>query len=96
MFRFEALSYHYKSKREEYFLNTRHEIWFNPCDKNIFSYESFDDLYKKSILEARDIIIKLDMYFKSKKVNLCDIFLNKSYLTGLDCDNKNTLKFFYF
>ena len=57
---------------------------------------SFDDLYKKSILEARDIIIKLDMYFKSKKVNLCDIFLNKSYLTGLDCDGKNTLKFFYF
>ena len=96
VFRFEALSYHYKSKSEEYFLNTRHEIWFNPCDRNIFSYESFDDLYKKSILEARDIIIKLDMYFKSKKVNLCDIFLNKSYLTGLDCDKKNTLKFFYF
>lgn len=96
IFRFEALSYHYQPKDSEYYLNLKHSIWYNPCDKNIFSYESFDDLYKKSITETVKIIEKLDDYFKGNNVSLNNIFTNKSYISGLGCDKNLTLKNFYF
>lgn len=96
IFRFEALSYHYHPKDSEYYLNLKHNIWYNPCDKKLFSYESFDDLYKKSIIEAVKIIEKLNSYFKGINVNLDNIFTNKSYISGLDCDKNLTLKNFYF
>ena len=95
-FRFDALSYHYDTKFSEYFLNSKHNIWYNPCDEKIFSYESFDDLYSKSIREVLAIINNLNEYFKNKNVDLNKILKNKSYVSGLDCDKKLILKKFYF
>lgn len=96
IFKFEVLSYNYKPKNTEYFLNKKHDIWFNPCDKKLFSYESFDDLYRKSINEAIDIIKNTNSYFYNSRGSIKEIFRNKSYITGLDCNLELNLKNFYF
>lgn len=95
-FRFEALSYNYKCNYKDFFLNSKKEIWYNPIDPNIYSYESFDDLYNKSIDEATYIINNVYDYLHGKNVNLKLLFKNKSYISGLDCNIKLNFKKFAF
>ena len=96
MFRFEAISYHYPLTDRHNFLNSTHEVWSNPIDYKITSRESFLDLYLKSIKEARSIIINTFKYIDGEDINLEDVFTNKSYVTGLDCDLGNDVKYFEF
>ena len=96
VFRFEALSYHYPLEDKHNFLNSNHSMWRNPCDFEMTSTESFIDLYLKSLKEARSIIIKVFDYLNGEDINLEELFLNKSYITGLNCDEKKELKYFEF
>ena len=96
MFRFEAISYHYPLYDKHNFLNSNNNIWCNPLDKNITSYESFIDLYLKSIKEARNIIVDTFKYINGEDINLEEVFTNKSYVTGLDCEYGSDLKYFSF
>ncbi|MBO5138179.1 MAG: zinc dependent phospholipase C family protein [Bacilli bacterium] len=96
IFRFEALSYHYKCRYGDFFLNSKRDIWYNPVDPSICSYDSFDDLYNKSIQEAVFIINSVDAYLHGKNINLKLIFKNKSYISGLDCNIGLNFKKFAF
>lgn len=96
VFRLEALSYHYSLEDKHNFLNNNHTMWNNPCDINITSTESFVDLYLKSLEETRNIVIKVFDYLDGKDVDLEELFKNKSYITGLDCDKEKELKYFEF
>ena len=89
---FKMLSYHYIPKNKEFYLNNNHTIWYYPADETIYSYESFEDIYKRSLDEAVDIIQNVDSYLKNKKINLKKVFTNKNYVTGLDCNKKMVLK----
>lgn len=95
-FKFDVLSYHYFPDNKKYFLNTNHNIWYNPINHNISSNDSFDDLYKKSIKEAVYIIKCVNDYFNDKNIVLEEVFTNKSYLSGLDCNVPLNYKKFEF
>lgn len=95
-FKFDCLSYHYVPENEELYLNLEHKVWYNPIDKNIKSYDSFYDLYNKAVLEAVKIINEVCNYFRGEKVILSNIFINNSYLTGLNCNLGDDFKFFEF
>ena len=96
VFRFEALSYHYTLEDKHNYLNNDHTMWLNPCDDTITSTESFVDLYLRSLEEARNITIKAFEYLDGKDIDLGSLFLNRSYVTGLDCDIEKELKYFEF
>lgn len=95
-FRMEAISYHYNLDDKHNFLNSNHNIWHNPVKYDIVSRESFIELYLKSIKTAKKIIEEVDKYFKGDNVDLCNIFLNLNYLTGLDCDLEKDIRYFEF
>ncbi|MBR5370266.1 MAG: zinc dependent phospholipase C family protein [Bacilli bacterium] len=94
--RFEVLSYHYTLEDKHNYLNNNHTIWYNPCDNSISSTESYVDLYLKSLEEAKNIIIKVFCYLNGQDIDLNELFKNKSYITGLDCDKEKELKYFEF
>ncbi len=96
MFRFEAVSYHLPLEDKHNYLNNNHTMWKNPVDENITSTESFVDLYLRSLEEARNISIKVFEYLNGKDIDLKSLFLNKSYVSGLDCDIEKELKYFEF
>ncbi len=95
-FRFEAISYHYPLEDKHNFLNEEHRIWRNPTTYEMESSESFLDLYEKAIKEAKKIIEASFDYLNGLPISLNDIFLNLSYITGLDCDLKKECKYFEF
>ncbi len=95
-FKFDCLSYHYIPKNEEMYLNLEHKVWYNPINKKIKSYDSFYDLYDKAVLEAVRIINEVNDYFRGKNSTLSDIFVNNSYLTGLNCNLGDKFKYFEF
>lgn len=96
VFRFEAVSYHYPLIDKHNFLNTNHNEWHNPVKYTIVSTSSFIDLYLLSIKEAKNIIMKTIEYINGNNIILDDLFTNKSYITGLDCDINKELKYFEF
>jgi len=96
MFKFRSLSYHYHTNYEDYFLNTEHQIWYNPINNKISSHDSFFDLYNKALREACFIIKCVNKYFEGINIDLKKSFTNKSYLSGLDCDIPLDFKNFYF
>lgn len=96
MFRFEAISYHYPLEDKHNFLNSDHKLWRNPINYNITSTESFLDLYLKSVKLAKMIITYTFHYINGENIELDKLFVNKSYITGLDCDLKKELKYFEF
>ena len=95
-FRFEAISYHYPLEDRHDYLNSDNKLWRNPTTYDMTSTESFLDLYMKSIREARTIICASIDYLNGKSIDLEQIFTNKSYVTGLNCDDNKELKYFEF
>ena len=96
-FRFQSLSY-YQDDYEKYnFLNNNHSKWYYFSDKNISSTSSFEDIYDEALNEALSIIKEIDLYFnQNKKIDINNLFKNRSYLTGLDCNIKGKENFFEF
>ena len=95
-YRFEAISYHYPLEDKHNFLNSNHTVWRNPAVYKMTSTESFVDLYLKSIKLAKVLICASFDYLDGKDIDLEKIFENNSYLTGLDCNRKDELKYFEF
>lgn len=95
-FRFEAVSYHYPLEDRHNFLNSNHSLWRNPTTYDMTSTESFVDLYLKAIKLAKVLICASFDYLNEKDIDLEKIFINNSYVTGLDCNLKKELKYFEF
>jgi len=95
-FRFEAISYHYPLDDRHDFLNSSNKLWRNPTTYDMTSTESFLDLYIKSIKLSKALVCSTFDYINGKDVNLNKIFLNNSYITGLDCKLQKELKYFDF
>ena len=93
-FRFEAISYHYPLEDKHNYLNNDHSLWRHPIDYNITSNESFIDLYIRALNEAYYMITKTFDYLDGGDIDLCEVFLNLSYLTGVSCNDKRELKYF--
>lgn len=96
VFRFEAISYHYPLNDRHNFLNENHKLWRNPCDYSLTSEESFLDLYLRALKLAKVMICASFDYINGKDIELEKVFVNKSYITGLDCDLDKELKYFEF
>ena len=95
-FLFEAISYHVPLSNSFDYLNLNHSLWRNPTTYSISSHESFVDLYLKSIKIAKVIICASFDYLNGKAIDLEQVFLNTSYVTGLDCNLNKKLKYFDF
>ena len=95
-FRFEAISYHYPLVDRHNFLNEEHRLWRNPCVYKATSRESFLDLYLKALISTKVLVCASFDYINGKDIDLEKIFTNKSYVTGLNCDDKKELKYFEF
>lgn len=95
-FRFEAISYHYPLEDRHDFLNNNHRLWRNPIAYEMTSTESFVDLYLKAIKLAKVLVCASFDYLNNKDIDLEQIFLNNSYVTGLNCSLKKELKYFDF
>ena len=96
LFKFEALSYHYPLDDIHNYLNNNHTLWRNPTTYNMTSTESFVDLYMKAIKLAKVLICASFDFLDGKEIDLEKVFLNNSYLTGLDCELDKELKYFEF
>lgn len=96
VFRFEAISYHYPLNDRHNFLNENHKLWRNPCDYSLISEESFLDLYLRALKLAKVMICASFDYINGKDIELEKVFVNKSYITGLDCELDKELKYFEF
>ena len=96
IFRFEAISYNYPLEDRHNFLNSNHQLWRHPCMYDVTSTESFVDLYLKAIKCAKVLICASFDYIDGKDIELEKLFLNFSYITGLDCNSKKELKYFEF
>ncbi len=95
-FRFESLSYHFPLNKGYDFLNNNHKKWYNPMDNNISSNSSFIELYLRAIKLAKIIIEGVFLYLDGEDIELDALFLNKSLITGLDCDDGVDFKYFEF
>ncbi len=91
-FKFKSISYFYYPKNIDY-LNNNHNNWTNPCDNNIISNKSFDELYEDALILACNLITSVNNYFNNKE-ELNNIFSNNSYITGLDCSLEYKFKYF--
>ena len=96
VFRFEAISYHYPLNDRHNFLNENHKLWRNPCDYSLTSEESFLDLYLRALKLTKVMICASFDYINGKDIELEKVFINKSYITGLDCELDKELKYFEF
>ena len=96
VFRFEAISYHYPLNDRHNFLNENHKLWRNPCDYSLTSEESFLDLYLRALKLAKVMICASFDYINGKDIELEKVFINKSYITGLECELDKELKYFEF
>jgi len=65
-------------------LNLNHETWYNPCDKSIFSNQSFVDLYEEGIDKAVYLLeILYNCIQKNDAMDITNFINNRSYETGL-------------
>lgn len=96
VFRFEAISYHYPLNDRHNFLNENHKLWRNPSDYSLTSEESFLDLYLRALKLAKVMVCASFDYINGKDIELEKVFVNKSYITGIDCELDKELKYFEF
>lgn len=93
----DSLSYNQDLNKYKKYLNDENKIWNYPIDKNIISTMSFKELYNYSLEECIYIINNINEYFfNNKEININKLFKNRSYVTGIDCENKSPQKYFEF
>lgn len=78
------LSYNFPLDNDEFYLNLKHEEWYNLKDISIKSRESLLELYdrvvKKGLMMTEEVY---DYIFENKNVDLEKLFGNKSYGDGI-------------
>lgn len=93
-FHFHVLSYHLPYQKKQAYLNPSNEIWYHPSRKQEKHTESFEELYEMALERAMKIIGSVNDYLQDKKkVNLKTIFKNTSYVSGKNCNNKETFRY---
>jgi len=77
-------------------LNNEHKEWNHPCFKDKKYTYSFDDLFKKSTIDAIKIINEVNkvLYGTKKIEELKKSIPNIDYSTGIECNDKHTLEYF--
>lgn len=92
------ISYYYILNNNDYYLNTKRKKWYHPRYNGEIYYDSFDDLYNKAINEATKLINAVNsVLFDNKDIKYLDnYFLNLSFLSGKDCNDKAKNKYFEF
>lgn len=93
--KYSNLSFHITKINNDY-LNINKETWYHPVNKKP-SNLSFIELYERATKEASKKIKAIDTYLNTSKISkqeLLKIIGNLSYTTGLDCNQKQTLKYF--
>jgi len=93
--KYQNLSFYIRRKNENY-LNRYHHKWCNPVDKKRISTLSFDDLYEKALIETNEIFEATNKVLHNKLSikNYLKIIEKRSYVTGLDWQQKTELKYF--
>lgn len=77
------------------YLNLDNNIWYYPTNKKIKLKKSVLDIYNDSLNETLNIIKSINSYlYYNEDIDLDFVFKNKSYLTGLDCNEDKDLKYF--
>ena len=95
---FYPVSYSYKLNNNDYYLNLNHKKWCHPRYNNETHTESFIDLYNDAINDALNMINKVNMVlFNNENINILDeVFLNLSFTSGKECNDKAKNKYFEF
>ena len=90
------ISFAYTLDNNEYYLNLNHKKWCHPRYKDETYTYSFLDLYNNALDMAIDIINNVnDILYNDKSINNLDnIFLNISFSSGKDCNDKAKNKYF--
>lgn len=91
-------SYAYELNNNDYYLNLKHKTWNHPRYKDEKHDESFVDLYNEALEKALVIIKGVnDFLYNNKDEKILDkLFLNLSYYSGKDCNDKAKNKYFEF
>ena len=94
--KYQYLSFHVTRLYMEY-LNEQKETWYYPIN-NTPHKESFLELYTIAKQKTISIINDLDLYFQKKitKEEILKKIGNNSYITGIDCNNQESMKYFKF
>lgn len=90
------ISYAYILNNDEYYLNLNNKKWNHPRYKNeVYNY-SFLDLYNNALDLAISIInhVNCVLYGKNNIKYLDKVFLNISFSSGKDCNDKKINKYF--
>ncbi|MGI6108413.1 MAG: zinc dependent phospholipase C family protein [Eubacteriaceae bacterium] len=77
-------------------LNLNHEAWYQPVTGEEH-HESYPQLFHSAVEKGAFILSSLDKYFPKNSFTYDDIlalYKNKSYLSGIDCNVKETFKYF--
>ena len=91
-----SFAYDLNDKDSNYYLNLDNKKWNHPRYKNETYTYSFIDLYNNALDDAINIINNVnDILYNNKSLNnLNKIFLNISYSSGKDCNDKTKNKYF--
>lgn len=91
------ISYHYKEKNLNHFLNFKKKKWTYPTHKSIKRNDSVRDLYLNALNKCTNLIKEINDYlYFDKKIDLNKLIDNLSYQTGIDCNKNQELKYFEF
>lgn len=95
---FYPISYSYKLNNNSYYLNLEHNKWCHPRYNDEIYYDSFLDLYNEAIIDALNIINNVNEFlFYSNDISILNkIFLNLSFSSGKECNNKAKNRYFEF
>lgn len=90
------ISYSQELNNNEYYLNTNNKKWVHPRYNNEIHHESFEELYNNALDEAFSIINAVNkVIFENMSITYLDnYFLNLSFLSGKDCNDKKINKYF--
>lgn len=95
----EELSYHVYHNKKIHYLNLERKEWIHPSHpEEIYNY-SFIELYIIADAKAVKIINSIDEMLNNKDIDnnkIKELFNNNSYVTGKDCNEKNTISNFEF
>ena len=88
----------YKEPVSEKFFNREHNDWCNPVDMDLISTDSWDDVFKKAVKKATELISLTNDYFNNKIAfeTLIQAIGNNSYSTGFDVKDRRIPMYFEF
>lgn len=95
--KYQYLSFHVTKLIPEY-LNETKQTWVYPVNNKLIHKESFQELYKQALIKTIELITLTEKYLKGliTKKELLTHIGNNSYVTGIDCNKKQTMNYFKF